>query len=666
MKSIKGTFIAGILSGAVIFVAAQICAYGQGTSSPGNPCPRFAPGSTITEPEDIFSQDGQVTVNFSYFTFTDSNGLVRFCFINSDSAQSPTLHVHPGDTINVNVTNDVPADAAQSAIFSQIDKAGRYRKNSLPQFAKMLDMMRMHPEDASTVCGAAEQTATSLNIHYHGTNTSPTCHQDEVIHTLINSGQTFQYSVHIPTTEPPGMYWYHPHVHGIAEAAVQGGASGAIVVEGIENVQPAVAGLPERILNIRDQPIPGAPTPTSPPAQNADVVPSWDVTTNYVVDAYTAGPNGQAQYTPAVIPIKPNEKQFWRVVNACADTILDLQLVYNGTPQTFQIVSYDGVPAGSQDGTHLGTLVPATDVVVPPAGRVEFIMTGPPANVRNAQFVTNFINTGPDGDEDPTRPLAQLQVSQNAPEPPLTIPATNAAPGNPMFPNLASVTPNTQRLLYFSENSTQTVFFITVNGATPTPFSPTNPPAIVTTQGSVEDWTIQNRAMENHEFHMHQIHFLLMAINGVPVPPAQQQFFDMYQVPFWSGTGPYPSITVRMDFRGADIGDFVYHCHILGHEDAGMMAIIQVNPSGTPPASSNSAKAGAKTASAKETKTTNSAVPVFETNLADPPSGKAAAPASAQSKSATSNTSAKQVDKAKAATGAGASGQGAGAPEDRK
>jgi FtsP/CotA-like multicopper oxidase with cupredoxin domain len=53
---------------------------------------------------------------------------------------------------------------------------------------------------------------------------------------------------------------------------------------------------------------------------------------------------------------------------------------------------------------------------------------------------------------------------------------------------------------------------------------------------------------------------------------------DTMQVPAWSGTGPYPSATVRMDFRGPDIGDFVYHCHIMAHEDLGMMAIIRVLP----------------------------------------------------------------------------------------
>jgi len=94
----------------------------------------------------------------------------------------------------------------------------------------------------------------------------------------------------------------------------------------------------------------------------------------------------------------------------------------------------------------------------------------------------------------------------------------------------------------------------------------------------VEAWTIQNRTGEHHEFHLHQVHFMLLAVNGVPVPPSQQQFYDTFQVPFWSGSGPYPSITVRADFRGPDIGDFVYHCHILEHEDHGMMATIRVLP----------------------------------------------------------------------------------------
>jgi len=112
---------------------------------------------------------------------------------------------------------------------------------------------------------------------------------------------------------------------------------------------------------------------------------------------------------------------------------------------------------------------------------------------------------------------------------------------------------------------------------------------VVTTQGSVEKWIVQNLAQENHEFHMHQIHFKVLSqdnfeINGTQQAPAiDRQFLDMIEVPFWDNTknpnGPVPQVQLLMDFRGMDIGDFVYHCHILSHEDLGMMAIIRVNPS---------------------------------------------------------------------------------------
>jgi FtsP/CotA-like multicopper oxidase with cupredoxin domain len=112
-------------------------------------------------------------------------------------------------------------------------------------------------------------------------------------------------------------------------------------------------------------------------------------------------------------------------------------------------------------------------------------------------------------------------------------------------------------------------------------YDPNNPPDITTTRGAVEDWTIENRSNEVHEFHMHQIHFLLLEENGVPVPKEKRQFYDTIQVPYWDGVGKYPSVKVRMDFRGPTIGDFVYHCHILDHEDGGMMAIIRVLPKKT-------------------------------------------------------------------------------------
>jgi FtsP/CotA-like multicopper oxidase with cupredoxin domain len=463
-----------------------------------------------------------------------------------DGVQSPSLHVHPGEQIIIHLKNELPP-ASMSATMPDMMVSG------------------MKPSD----CSSKPMDDSSVNIHWHGTNVPPSCHQDEVITTLVNAGDSYEYDVHIPSDEPPGLYWYHPHVHGISEGAVLGGASGAIIVEGTENVNPIVAGLHERTLIIRDNLVPGGPTP-------GGAIPSWDISLNYAPVPYPS-------FTPVVVPMKPLEKQFWRVLNASADTIIDLQLQYDKEVQPLTVVALDGVPTGSQDGLRLGHAVVANHILIPPAGRAEFIVTGPSLKVKTATLFTLNIDTGPDGDNDPTRPLVTIKASKDAPEPPLVMGHTTSLPPAERFAGLSEMMPTAHRKLYFSEvlsdpsdPNSPTNFYITVDGATPVLFDPSNPPAIITKQGAVEDWTIENRALENHEFHIHQIHFLVLEKDGKSVD--DNQYLDTVQVPYWSGTGPYPSVKVRMDFRGETVGDFVYHCHILGHEDSGMMAIIRVLP----------------------------------------------------------------------------------------
>ncbi|MBV9693395.1 MAG: multicopper oxidase domain-containing protein [Alphaproteobacteria bacterium] len=197
--------------------------------------------------------------------------------------------------------------------------------------------------------------------------------------------------------------------------------------------------------------------------------------------------------------------------------------------------------------------------------------------------------------------MANILVGNGAPAL-KKVPPRNGPPTKQLFENLADAKVTARRHLYFIEIPSraelpppsgamamahgaskapggETVnFYIAVEGQPLQLFNPDNPPAIVTTRGAVEEWTIQNRSPEVHEFHIHQIHFLVEEVNGVPIPKDQQQFYDTYQVGFWKGRGRYPSIKVKMDFRGAVVGDFVYHCHILDHEDGGMMAIIRVLP----------------------------------------------------------------------------------------
>jgi FtsP/CotA-like multicopper oxidase with cupredoxin domain len=459
--------------------------------------------------------------------------------------------VKPGDHLIITVTNNTPAQPLT---------------------------MTLNPPN----CGAAKMGNSSLNIHYHGTNTSPTCHSDEVIKTIINSGQTFQYNVAFPTNEPSGLYWYHPHVHGIAEHAVQGGASGAIVVDGIEDSQPAVSGLKERILMVRDQPVPGNPSPTGN-------IPSWDVTLNYITITSPTDPNAN-NFVPAILRMEQGEKQFWRVSNSSSDTILDLQYVFDGTPQTLQLVAVDGVPLGSQDGSHGGKLTPVIHFMLPPASRVEFIVSAPPASVQLAQLLTLGINTGPFGDNDPQRPLAIIQLTGDDTADGGSDNAVGmfaaASTTQQRFAGLASAPIAVKRTVFFNEIQ-PTQFFMDVVGKPEHLFDPNAPPDIVATQGTVEEWTVENHTPENHEFHFHQLHFLVESQNNFELNGSQQapaitgQYLDMIQVPYWdqNPNHPYPSVTLRIDFRGNDVGIFVFHCHILGHEDLGMMNIIQVQGS---------------------------------------------------------------------------------------
>lgn len=517
----------------------------------GGVCPRPDAGTEVTRPPDLYSHKGVLNVALNYRTSMDNAGRTLFCFVTKHGLESPTLHVNPGDTINIALTNMLPS--APGAPTEVVSPKGK-------------------------ICGSALMTVTSVNMHFHGTNTSPRCHSDETIRTLVNSGQTFTYSLHIPKDEPPGLYWYHPHVHGISSPAVQGGATGAIEVEGIANVQPAVAGLPERYIVLRDQ-------QQIPPAHySGNVVPNWDVSVNYVPVSYP-------HYTPAIIKMQAGSQEFWRVVNASANTIMHLQVTYDGIAQPLQIVGLDGVPTGSKDGTDRGTIVTQKDILLPPAGRAEFILAAPASSSVVARLKTLAIDGGPSSDSNPARPLAKV-VASAAPAQLPRMPAPNGLHRRIRFDDLANAPVTTKRKLYFSEfklnhiqnpksgalpPGTEPVrFFITVAGQPETLFDPNNPPAITTTQGAVEEWKIQNRSDEVHEFHIHQIHFLVEEVNGVKIPKDQQQLYDTFEVPYWTGSGPYPYIKVKMDFRGPTVGDFVYHCHILDHEDAGMMAIIRV------------------------------------------------------------------------------------------
>ena len=435
----------------------------------------------------------------------------------------------------------------------------------------------------------------STNLHFHGLTIPPVCHQDDVLNTSIQPGDPpFEYRFRIPQSEPPGLYWYHPHIHGFTKEQVLGGASGAIIVEGIERADKAVAGLPERVFIIRDQ---NLLNPNAPPSKWEPVVPRMlfdrdgdaantgtgfgkpakDLSINFVSVPYP-------DYRPAVIEMKAEEQQLWRVLNASGITYLNLQVVFGHTPQQLGLVAMDGVPL-NQNGSLPADFVDwQTHLGVPPGARVEFIVKGPPADVP-ALLVTKSVDTGAGGENDPNRTLATIKASPEAPE----FSQLAAWPQPlPLSPTawLGSVAPVRTRRLYFSEKlldpndpNSATEFYLTVDGQSPRQFDPNvGVPNIVAKQGTVEDWIIENRSNELHAFHIHQLHFMLLDYRGRPV---NEPFLrDTVNVPYYNGRDlEYPSVRLRMDFRDPNtVGDFLYHCHLLEHEDGGMMGLIRVEP----------------------------------------------------------------------------------------
>ncbi len=522
-------------------------------------CPRPQAGATALDPMVLRSRHGKLEVELEYLSggnvtasaHADSDGDAdahpKFCYMAHHNIESPTLFVRAGDELVFRLHNGL----SPALNITDGDYTGPI------------------PNNFST-CAHQEKSivATSTNVHFHGLSVPPTCKSDNVLHTIIGPGQSFTYRFYISNATTPGLYWYHPHIEGVTELALQGGAAGAIVVGGLEAEQPAVAGLRERVFVLRDYVF-------GTDADNS-TVPAWDISINQVPVPWPA-------YPPAQVMMLANETQVWDVVNAAGDTIFDLQVVYDGVPQDLRVVALDGaVTRDGSNGQILAQIINKTDILLPAAARAQFMVTAPSPHIKNAQLVTQNVDTGPLGDTDPYRPIAQIVLGDDASPVPLRFPTISHA--SPAIYGVSAGALTKNRTLYFSEivsdpldPDSPTLFYITEQGATPALFSAFEPPAIVTKQGDVEDWTIQNRAGETHVFHMHQLHFLVTQRDEMPLPPQEQQFLDTITVPYWNGTGPYPSYTLRFDFRDSDVGQFVYHCHLAGHSDAGMMATIEVN-----------------------------------------------------------------------------------------
>lgn len=369
------------------------------------------------------------------------------------------------------------------------------------------------------------------NIHFHGMDVSPKQPGDNVF-VKISPGRSFQYRVEIPDDHPQGLHWYHSHLHEYVDPQILSGLSGMLIVEGgIASHYPALVGLRQRVMVLKDINLPGDTSPTR------------------TINGLTNPP----------IRSRPGELQIWAIGNLGADSFFNLRL----EGHRFWVLE--------RDGNFLRQPIAQSALFLPPGARTLVVVEAGAAG--RYYFQTQEVDTGPTGLPSPKARLGTFivegpPVPGNALAGVLAKPAANIPSIGLTGEELLTMPIAKRRTFTFSDAPDFSAFYI--NGLT----YDENRIDTKVQLGHVEEWTIKNAAGELHVFHLHQTAFLVREVNGV-----QQDYpglRDVINVPWQIGDTPGEVKLIIPFLNPLMVGKFVYHCHIVGHEDAGMMQNIQV------------------------------------------------------------------------------------------
>ena len=370
----------------------------------------------------------------------------------------------------------------------------------------------------------------STDLHFHGMHVSPKGNADNIF-VDVQPNTIFDYKITIPADYKPGIAWYHPH-WADNEGQVASGLGGAIIVTGLKKLLPTdLQNITEKTLQLKD-------------LQVADgAIINKNIDTNAPT---TRTVNGLVNPT---LTIKPGETQLWNIGNFDAGIYYQVQL----TGQKFYVIGEDGDPVNK---------VWSADTLTLPSGkRYSVLVTGPPAGTTTLQTLP--FTTGPEGDQYPQVTEATL-VSSGDVQTAATMPVALAPSpnGQPFFQDLSTAPVAVKRTVTLSQNSESTKFYI--NGVM------FDGNYMYTPQlNTVEEWTVVNKTGELHPFHMHVNPFQVMTINGQPFNA--NSYMDTMSVP---GKG---TMVFRIKYTDFD-GPTVFHCHILAHEEAGMMSAFYILP----------------------------------------------------------------------------------------
>jgi suppressor of ftsI len=478
--------------------AVTVGAVGGGLILPRGFTRRAAAAESLVEPEVRASRDGllDTTLEASVRSLQVA-GQAATMALYEGSLPGPTLRVRPGDRLRVNLVNSLPPDAAFLCPLPSSDQAS----------------------------DAMHEMSCATNLHVHGLHVSPLGNSDNIF-LNIDPGERFQYEYQIPADHPPGLYWYHPHVHGSVHTQLFAGMAGAIIIEGELDRLPGIAGLRERLLMLQ----------TTQFAADGTVLPQEDPDARQ--SDYLRLVNGQLNPT---MTIAPGETQRWRIGNASPSTTFRLQL--DGHP--LQQIAKDGNPFSA---------VWSRDTIeLHPAERVEVLVQGgAPGSyaLRTLPIATGFTTQV-------ASVLATL-TSSGDPVTPQPLPATLLG-----FDDLSTLPVDRRRQITFQVRSPigPGVSTFPISGQL---FDADRIDAQVRLN-TTEEWVIRNASTVWHPFHIHINPYQVMAVNGAALP--LRSYEDTTGVP------PLGEIRIRTRFLDYP-GKWVYHCHVALHEDGGMMGTV--------------------------------------------------------------------------------------------
>ncbi|WP_435017364.1 multicopper oxidase domain-containing protein [Tundrisphaera sp. TA3] len=530
-------------------VVAEVAAPGGGLPAPQRRDLAESSSISFQNPEEIRSADGQLKVTL---VAMKTHGRIGDdpVFLRSYNGRlvGPTLRARPGDILRIKLVNDLEPEVHHAGDFNTIHKLN------------------------------------TTNLHTHGLHVSPNGISDNVL-LEVNPQSTQDYEIKIPDDHVAGTFWYHAHRHGSTAVQVGSGMSGALIIDGGMDAIPEIAAIRagdqrrDRVFML--QQIPYAYN-TTIRDQQGQVIHSFNDLPEGIIEVEQAdavlAPRAWPQlgrFTTIngirlpVLRVRPGSLERWRFVHAGTRETIRLQLEKaKGGPAAPEAPPLNEI---ARDGVPLGRMIPMPRIDMYPGYRSDVLFRAPDAAGAEYLLADAEVEAGRTvlGDAKPRRYLARIIV-EGEPDP-MPLPRDEQlAPFLP--PSLGDPTevetPETvKRIVYGATGGNPLV----INGKSYD--GNTSQSNQVYRLGDIVERTLTAEGFL-HVFHIHVNPFEIIKTTGSPggdIPPGQSYWRDTIAL------APGEEVTIRMELKDF-AGLFVQHCHLLQHEDLGMMDLVEIRP----------------------------------------------------------------------------------------